>query len=419
MTYSERAQNILGRLDQLAACSDDENSISRMFGTKAFLQAQQTIKNWMEEAGLETTIDNIGNVRGVKVSKDPSAKTFVVASHFDSVKNAGKFDGPLGVVMGIDLAATNRDEQLPFHLEIIAFSDEEGVRFHSTFLGSRVVAGMFDEQLLAMKDELGSSLGEVISQLGYDPSRIEDDQIAPDEWLGYFEVHIEQGPVLYESDDPVAVVTHIAGQKRQLATVKGVAGHAGTVPMNIRQDALCCAAEIILAIEAYGISHHNNIVATVGKLEISNAASNVIPGEASFTIDVRSADWNILVNASSDLAQIAKAIAAKREVELTLKDVQETRPVTCDVELVTLLKESIASLGYNRMNLVSGAGHDAVAISEVAPVSMLFVRCYKGISHNPLEDVELKDIEAAIAVCDKFILNLVQKVNNNEWKYQP
>lgn len=409
--FQHRANKILQRLNELAECSDDNSCISRMFGTNAFLKGQSLIKSWMEVAGLETRIDSIGNVRGKLKSTTPNAKTFVLASHFDSVVNAGKFDGPFGVVTSIDIIETliGTGTSLPFDIEVIAFSDEEGVRFHSTFLGSRVIAGSFSEELLVKKDANGLTLSSVLVGMNCDLNQIKDDCISPEEWLGYFEMHIEQGPVLYESNEPVAVVTGIAGQRRMIINLKGMAGHAGTVPMNMRQDALCCASEMILGIEKFGLEHNDELVATVGKLDVINAASNVIPGEVVFSLDLRSADQNIIDQSFNDLKIILGNIAMARKIRFILETVQETAPVICDAQLTETLATAITSTGHKITRLVSGAGHDAVPISAVAPVAMLFVRCYKGISHNPLEDVEIKDIAAAVQVGENFILQLAQK----------
>ncbi|MEO5647714.1 MAG: M20 family metallo-hydrolase, partial [Chitinophagaceae bacterium] len=376
------------------------------------MKAQQKLYNWMKDAGLVTNIDNIGNVRGKLMSKKRHAKTFIIGSHFDTVINAGKFDGPLGILAGLDIIERLIEDkvELPFHLELVAFSDEEGVRFHTSYLGSRVLTGAFDYELLQKKDTDGITLNEVINDLGANAKQITDDAIPISDWLGYFEIHIEQGPVLDDSKEPVAIVTSIAGQKRSAVIFTGVAGHAGTVPMNMRQDALCATAEFISKVENFAKQKHSEIVATVGKLEISNAASNVIPGEVTCTVDLRSGNANRLNDAALAIGQLAKEIAAQRNVQLTWKTIQENAPVDCDEKLMSILAETIASTGFNTIRLVSGAGHDAVPISEVAPVAMLFVRCYKGISHNPMEDVEIKDIAAALQVAENFIKGLALKL---------
>jgi allantoate deiminase len=412
--YLTRAGKIMARINELASISEDATGITRTFGTKAFIEGSKKVQSWMKEAGLETRVDNIGNVRGRLLSNEPQAKTFVIASHIDTVINAGKFDGPLGVLMGLDLIEqlVQTNTSLPFNIELIAFSDEEGVRYHTTYLGSEVVAGSFDETLLQKKDAVGVSLQEAIQLMDGDTKKLQQDAIANEDWLGYFEIHIEQGPVLYERDIPVAVVTGIAGQNRVEITFKGMAGHAGTVPMDMRKDALCCAAEFIVEAETFALAHKDKIVATVGKLNIPNSASNVIPGEVICTLDLRSADEKQLSWAYQTIENVCKEVCAKRSITVDWNLIQTSKPVACDEELNEAIIASITASGYEAVKLVSGAGHDAVAISEVAPVSMMFVRCFKGISHNPLEEVELKDIAAAIKVSDNFIQNLINKHNN-------
>jgi allantoate deiminase len=412
--YLTRAEKIMARINELASISEDATGITRTFGTKAFIEGSKKVHAWMKEAGLETRVDNIGNVRGILLSEQQQAKIFVIASHIDTVINAGKFDGPLGVLMGLDLIEqlVQTKTALPFNIELIAFSDEEGVRYHTTYLGSKVVAGSFDETLLQKKDEVGVSLQQAIQLMEGDTKKLKEDALAKEEWLGYFEIHIEQGPVLYERDIPVAVVTGIAGQNRVAITFKGMAGHAGTVPMDMRNDALCCAAEFILEVEKIAFVNKDNIVATVGKLNIANSASNVIPGEVVCTLDVRSADEQQLLSAYQTLEKICKEVSATRNINVDWNLIQTSKPVACDEELKAVIIDSITASGYEVVKLVSGAGHDAVAISEVAPVSMMFVRCFKGISHNPLENVEIKDIAAAIKVSDNFIQNLINKYNN-------
>jgi allantoate deiminase len=411
--YLTRAEKVLSRINELASISENDGSITRTFGTDAFMNGVNKVKTWMQEAGLETKIDNIGNVRGKLWCSQPAAQTFVIASHIDTVINAGKFDGPLGVLIGLDLLEnmTLSREDLHFHIELIAFSDEEGVRFHTTYLGSKLVAGSFGQQLLLMKDTSGISIGEVIRKIGGDPAKLEKDVIPPRDWLAYFEIHIEQGPVLYNRNIPVAVVTSIAGQYRVEVRLKGAAGHAGTVPMNMRKDALCCAAELILAVEQFALEHKEKVVATVGKLDVSHAASNVIPGEVTCSVDLRSAEETILEFSHHSLQKVCAAICAKRSIDYEWNLVQRSSPVVCDQQMSELLTQAIEKAGYEVVRLVSGAGHDAVAISDVSPVSMMFIRCFKGISHHPLENVELKDIAAGIQVAEQWIQNLI---NHNQ-----
>jgi allantoate deiminase len=414
--YSSRAARIMARIHELAAISEDADGVTRTFGTPAFLQGRALVQSWCEAAGLPTRVDGIGNLRARLLSANPDAKTFVLASHIDTVVNAGKFDGPLGVLMGLDLLENllAQNAELPFHIELIAFSDEEGVRFHTTYLGSEVVTGRFNPAWLARTDASGITLARALETMQADATQIAADTIPAADWLGYFEMHIEQGPVLWERQIPVALVTAIAGQMRVELTFTGMAGHAGTVPMAMRQDALCAAAEFVLIAEQFAQAHGQGLVATVGKLAISHAASNVIPGQVTCSLDLRSPDEQPLAQASDFLRGHAEALALQRNVALEWKLIQQTAPVICDANLNMLLAQAIADAGYEVVSLVSGAGHDAVPVSAVAPATMLFIRCYKGISHNPLEDVELADLAAAVGVADRFLMEL--KIKNEELK---
>jgi allantoate deiminase len=403
--YTSRAEKILRRIEALAAISEDTDGVTRTFGTPAFLQGSALVKSWMDAAGLATRVDSIGNVRGRLVSRHAAAKTFVLASHIDTVVNAGKYDGPLGVLMGLDLLEqlVHNAAELPFHVELIAFSDEEGVRYHTTYLGSKVVAGSFDQSLLTKTDAHGIPLSQALEAMGGNAQLIPADALAADQWLGYFETHIEQGPVLWENRVPVALVTAIAGQQRVELTWQGMAGHAGTVPMDMRQDALAGAAEFVLAAEQFGVTHKHELVATVGKLDVRHAASNVIAGEVVCSLDLRSADAARLATAYEELREKAQAIARRRNLSLHWNLIQYTAPVSCAPEMNTLLAQAITESGHEVVQLVSGAGHDAVPVSAVSPATMLFIRCFKGISHNPLENVEPADVAAAVQVSDRFL----------------
>lgn len=407
--YIQRAEKVLQRINELASISEDEGAITRTYGTKAFIEGRNKVQQWMDAAGLQTRVDNIGNIRGRLESKNRSAKTFVIASHIDTIINAGKFDGPMGVLMGLDLIEqlSQSKKELPFHIELIGFCDEEGCRFHTTYLGSKAVTGSFDRSLLDAKDAAGISLQQVIEQNGGDVKKLASDAISSKDWLGYYEIHIEQGPVLYEKNIPIGIVTSIAGQCRAGMVFNGEAGHAGTVPMDMRKDALVAAAEFVLLAESFAKANRSDLVATTGKLHIINSATNVIPGEVICSLDVRSADQVKLSSSYEAIKKIAEEVCKKRNITLEWNLVQQTKPVTCDKGLNKLLTQSIEEAGYEVVELVSGAGHDAVPVSEVSPVAMLFVRCFKGISHNPLENVELKDLAAAINVSDNFILALI------------
>ena len=412
--YIQRAADIVARIHELAAISEGAPGITRRYGTAAAVEAGRKVMEWMRMAGLQVRVDAIGNIRGVLLSPEVGARTLVIASHIDTVVNAGRWDGPLGVLMGLDLleSVAGWGVTLPFHIELIAFCDEEGVRFHTTYLGSKVVAGSFEKDMLTRKDEGGVSLAEAILKTGGDPANLERDAILRDQWLGYFEIHIEQGPVLYERRIPVAPVKAIAGQVRAEVIFKGVAGHAGTVPMDMRNDALSGAAEFVLAVEEMARTSGGGLVATVGKLQIVDAASNVIPGEVVCSVDIRSADEGVLSWGHERCRGLVDEVGVRRGLKVQWNVVQTSPPVICDAEMNALLGRAIGAAGYEVLELVSGAGHDAVPIAAVAPVCMLFVRCYKGISHNPQEHVETEDLPAAIAVADNFIHQL-----SEIWKY--
>jgi allantoate deiminase len=405
-----RVENIIGRIQELAAISETASGITRRYGTPAARDAGNKVLDWMRQAGLDTRIDAIGNIRGRWLADDPAAKTLVIASHLDTVVNAGGWDGPLGVVTGLEIIENliRRGKRLSCHIELIAFCDEEGVRFHTTYLGSRVVAGNFDPQTLQYRDQEGITLAEAIAAAGGNMDNLDAEAIPADRWLGYFELHIEQGPILYERKIPVAVVKAIAGQMRGEVIFTGMAGHAGTVPMAMRRDALCGAAEFILAAEGEAAAAGGGFLATIGKLRITDPASNVIPGQVSCSIDIRSADAHSLLAAQDSLKTLAEAIGARRSLSVQWQVIQSSSPVSCDGHLKDILARAIKNAGYEVLELVSGAGHDAVPVSAVAPVSMLFVRCYKGISHHPLEDVEPSDLAAALAVAEDFIINITK-----------
>lgn len=407
--YPERAADLLRRINELAAISEEPGVVTRTFGTPAFVRGRDLVQSWMQQAGLETRVDNIGNLRGRLACARPDAQTFVIGSHIDTVVNAGRFDGPLGVLLGLDLLRELKalQTELPFHLELLAFSDEEGVRYHTTYLGSKVLTGAFEPELLGKTDAAGLTLSDAIRAMGGDPTQLAADALPAAAWRGYFEVHIEQGPVLWEQQVPVALVTAIAGQRRVELTFRGMAGHAGTVPMHMRQDALAGAAEFVLLAEQFAVAHGRGLVATVGKLQLPHAASNVIPGEVSCSLDLRSPDEVELAAAYAALQQQTEALAARRDLMVDWQLIQQTAPVTCDASLNQLLGQAIAASGHEVIGLVSGAGHDAVPVSQVAPATMLFVRCYRGISHNPLENAELPDLAAAIQVAEDFLGRLV------------
>jgi allantoate deiminase len=407
--YSQRASTIDQRINELALLSGDEQSVTRIFGTKFFIECSNKIADWMRQAGLETCIDNIGNIRGKLKSKNPNAKTFVIGSHFDSVNHAGKYEGVLGILSGLDMMENiiQKNISLPFHLELIAFSEHEGVRFNYSYLGSHVVAGTFQNKLLEIKDDEGNTLSDVLQSLNYQPQKLEDDAIRSENLLGYFEIHIDQGNVLSEKDISVGVVSSIRGQKRIEIKFAGKAGHAGTVAMPLRKDALAGAAKFIIAVEKYAVKEKGNLLATIGKITIPDAASNVIAGTVFCTLDIRSDDPELLSDAYEFIYSECENICDKRNIYFEWKLIQETDPVDCNKKLKRILSNCVIEKKIPLIEMVSGAGHDAAIMSSVTPVAMLFVKCFKNIGENPPEVVEINDIAKALEVSDLFIQQLL------------
>jgi hydantoinase/carbamoylase family amidase len=306
----------------------------------------------------------------------------------------------------IAIAAVQRlhDSQtrLPFAIEVVGFADEEGLRFASTYLGSRALAGTFEPADLERTDASGITMAGAIRSFGGDPARIGDDRWNGGKLLGYCEVHIEQGPVLESRGLQVGVVSAISGQNRYALTFAGVAGHAGTVPMEQRRDALAAAAEFVLAVESEA-RERRGLVATVGQLEVQPGAVNVIPGQVDLSLDVRHADDATRAGAAEQILERANGIANRRKLGVAVELVSENVAVRCAPRLVTLLSQAVRDLGHEIVQLPSGAGHDAVPMSTLTDVAMLFVRCKGGVSHNPAESVTAEDVGVAIDVLSKFL----------------
>jgi len=379
------AKELMSRCATLAKISEDPQRLTRTFASPAMRRANKLVGSWMRDAGMQVRADAAFNLIGHLRSSHRGAKTFLLGSHLDTVRDAGKYDGPLGVLTAIAAVELLRQRkvELPFHLEILGFSDEEGVRYQTAYLGSNAFAGTLKPADLA---------------------RIKEKQIVKarrhENFLGYAEVHIEQGPVLETKILPVGVVTAIAGQSRIRVEFHGLAGHAGTVPMDQRHDALAGAAELVLAAESCGLT------ATVGKLEVAPGASNVIPGKAILTLDIRHQSDARRLAAVKSLHAKSKNISARRGLKLVWTPVQQNGAVQCDQKLTQLFSKSVARHGLEVLKLPSGAGHDAVALSQICPVAMLFVRCQDGISHNPAESVKTADVRVAIEVLADFIANV-------------
>jgi allantoate deiminase len=331
----------------------------------------------------------------------------MLGSHYDTVRDAGRWDGPLGLITAISCVADlhKRGRRFPFAVEVTGFADEEGVRFASTLLGSRAVAGTFNERVLASKDDTGISMREALVQFGLDPGHIGAAARIRSEVLAYVELHIEQGPVLEARDLPVGVVSAIAGATRLAARLTGMAGHAGTVPMALRRDALAGAAECISEIEEVCLADEGGLVGTVGYIHAAPGASNVIPGEVHFTIDLRAPADTHRKRAVTDIVRRIEVIAKRRNLQLQVDVMHENRTVPCAPWLKAQVADAVAAEGYPVFELPSGAGHDGMAMADIADIAMVFVRCRGGISHHPGEHVEVADADAGARVLLRLIEN--------------
>jgi allantoate deiminase len=399
---------ISNRLVELAALSDEPGRLSRLYLSPAHRRAIDLVSFWMRDAGMSVRLDPLASVVGRYEGRDGATQTLILGSHIDSVRNAGRFDGPLGVVTAIEVvkAAFRAGKRYPFAVEVIAFGDEEGVRFATTLGGSRALAGTFNEKALDELDESAISRREALTAFGCDPMRVAAEKRLPDRTLGYVEVHIEQGPVLENDDLPLGIVTTIDGVTRATIDVEGVAGHAGTVPMPMRHDALTAAAEMLLAIEERA-RRQPNLVATVGKLEVPRSAPNTIPGRVRFTLDVRSPLDTERLKAVEDIKATIAAIAARRGVSQRLIAGHQAPAAHCDERLSDLLAGAAESCGMAAPRMPSGAGHDAMAFDTIIPFAMLFVRCRGGVSHNPDEFASPADIDSAARVLSAFLDRII------------
>jgi beta-ureidopropionase / N-carbamoyl-L-amino-acid hydrolase len=397
---------IMAMTARLAQFSDQEHALTCAYLTPAHRQTAEQIRDWMLAAGLEAHIDAVGNVVG-KLAAAASAPSLITGSHYDTVVDAGRYDGRLGIVLPLAVVERLRraGTVLPFSLEIVAFAEEEGVRFKSTFLGSSAVAGRFDSSVLESRDSAGISMREAMVSAGLNPNAIDAVARRREDVAGFIEVHIEQGPVLLSENRPLGVVTSIAGSTRALVAFIGEAGHAGTVPMNLRRDAAAAAAELVLFIERRCASVAG-LVGTVGRLEVPGGAINVIPGRCELSIDIRSGDDAIRRAAFDDaIAEIGR-IGTRRGVQVQWRKVLEIDAVPCDSRMQARWSESVARVTGDAepRRLPSGAGHDAMMMAALAPTGMLFVRCGNGgISHNPAESLDPADAELAARAFQDFV----------------
>jgi allantoate deiminase len=388
------AQQVVSRCQTLARFTEDPPRIRRTFLSPPMRACHQQIEAWMRPLGMTVTVDAAGNLRGLYAGTDGVARRLLIGSHLDTVPDAGAYDGILGVMLAISLVASLDRRQLPFAIEVVGFSEEEGVRFSVPFIGSRALVGTVDEELLSRRDSNGVSVKEAILSYGLKPSEIPAASL-PEGALGYIEFHIEQGPVLEHQKLPIGIVEAIAGQTRMELVFSGSANHAGTTPMALRQDALVAAAEWAVKVEKVA-RETPGLVATVGALQAKPGASNVIAGECHATLDVRHASDTTRAQSVSAVLRSAHEIAQCRGISLTSSTnlVQTATPM--DSFLCQEIDTAALHSGLTPYRMVSGAGHDAMILAEKVPTAMVFLRSPGGISHNPKETVLAEDVAKAI-----------------------
>jgi allantoate deiminase len=388
------ADRVIGRCRLLADSSEEPGYTTRTFLSEAMRAVHAHLCGWMERAGMNVTTDHAGNLRGFYSSAQPASPRFFIGSHLDTVPRAGAFDGVLGVILGMALVEALDGRRLPFALEVIGFSDEEGVRLGVPFIGSRALIGDVDDGLLGRA-------GDAIRAFGLDPSRVNEAR-AGDDAMGFLEFHIEQGPVLDSLGVPLGIVKAISGQSRLDVVFEGKANHAGTTPMSLRRDALAAAAEWIGAVEREARAV-DGAVATVGRVDVTPGAGNVIPGAARASLDARHASDAARHDMMGRLLRCAEQIASARCLGVSFEHHLDQAAVAMDAALVQSLESAVAAAGFPVHTMASGAGHDAMIVARRMPASMLFVRSPGGISHNPDESVRTEDVAAALAVGMRFL----------------
>lgn len=406
LVEDEVGNELLARSDELAQFSDQADGLTCAYLTPAHIATAQLVRDYMLAAGLSAHIDATGNVVGRLESRAPGARTLLTGSHYDTVSNGGRYDGRLGILLPISVAMRLRRQgrELPFHLEIIAFAEEEGLRFQSTFLGSSAVAGHFDARVLDAVDRDGISMRDAMTAAGHEPATIPALARQREQVLGFVEVHIEQGPVLLDAGRATGVVTGIAGSRRSLVEITGLAGHAGTVPMHLRRDAAAGAAEIISLVEAT-CAKETGLVGTVGQVQVPGGAMNVIPGRCLLSMDLRSVDDTLRARAAADIDAGIATITARRGLTFMQRVVLDVAAVPCTQALQQQFAASIARVtGEAPLHLPSGAGHDTMMMARLTDVGMLFVRCGNGgISHHPDEIMTAADAQLAADVFQDFL----------------
>ncbi len=390
---------MMRRLDELGAISDQRDSLTRLYLSPAHARAIALVRTWMQEAGLTVTVDAAGTVCGLLQGADPRAPRLLLGSHIDTVRGAGKYDGCLGVAGAIAALELLRAQaiRLPYPVEVLAFGDEEGVRFPVALTGSRCIAGGLDPAALGVRDADGTSLAQALRVFGLDPVSLPSLARRPADTFGYLELHIEQGPVLEAENLPLGVVTSIAAAARFALDIEGHAGHAGTVPMHLRHDAFAAGADFAVAARRIATAAEG-AVATIGRATVPDGAVNVIPARFTFTLDVRAPDDITLAAVIDQILDAGAGIESAHGVRIDHRRTHHAPATACAPWLQQALAGALSRAGHRVKYLPSGAGHDGMAIAPLCPIGMLFVRCRGGISHHPDEHVTLEDAQMAIEI---------------------
>ncbi|CAH5829175.1 Hydantoin utilization protein C [Klebsiella oxytoca] len=401
----QAAARVMARADELAAISETPDALTRVYLSPQHLEANQRAARWMTQAGMTVWQDSVGNICGRYEGEQEGAPAILLGSHLDTVRNAGRYDGMLGVLAAIEVVhgLHQQGRRLKQAIEIVGFCDEEGTRFGITLLGSRGITGTWPESWLAQTDADGVSVAQAMVLAGLDPARIHLAARRPEEIAAYLELHIEQGPCLEQEGLALGVVEAINGARRLNCRFTGEAGHAGTVPMSHRKDALAAAAEWMVRVETLTREQGGNRVATVGTLRCAPGAVNVIPGDVTLTLDIRGPHDQPLDALLDTLLKEAQAIASRRQLRFSAEEFYRIAATACDSGLQQVLSEAVQAVQGRSLTLPSGAGHDAIAIAERWPSAMLFVRCKGGISHHPAESVTADDVALAIAAYSRAV----------------
>lgn len=401
----QAAARVMARADELAAISETPDALTRVYLSPQHLEANQRAARWMTQAGMTVWQDSVGNICGRYEGEQEGAPAILLGSHLDTVRNAGRYDGMLGVLAAIEVVhgLHQQGRRLKQAIEIVGFCDEEGTRFGITLLGSRGITGTWPESWLAQTDADGVSVAQAMVLAGLDPARIHLAARRPEEIAAYLELHIEQGPCLEQEGLALGVVEAINGARRLNCRFTGEAGHAGTVPMSHRKDALAAAAEWMVRVETLTREQGGNRVATVGTLRCAPGAVNVIPGDVTLTLDIRGPHDQPLDALLDTLLNEAQAIASRRQLRFSAEEFYRIAATACDSGLQQVLSEAVLAVQGRSLTLPSGAGHDAIAMAERWPSAMLFVRCKGGISHHPAESVTADDVALAIAAYSRAV----------------